>query len=155
MEVALSEAARELVRELARGRCFRSPEAVIEAALWGPDGPARELSDRDWDRALDRDRWALARSGASRSGDESLARIRMLMAEWQREQKAWEEDGTVPAVVHLSDEASRHIDVFVKAGLYSSHAEAVEATLLSALDLAPPGTDGAQVKAWWEDERQP
>jgi len=39
---------------------------------------------------------------------------------------------TVPAVLHLSDEAFRHIDVFVKAGMYASAEEAIEATLRSA-----------------------
>jgi hypothetical protein len=154
VEVALSEAAREHLRELARGRCFRSPEAVIEAALWGPDGPARELSDREWDRALDRDRWNLAPSGAGRSGDETVAGIRELLAEWTRGQEAWEENETVPPLIHLSDEAFRHIDVFVRAGVYPSHTDAVEATLLSALELAPPGIDGTQIKALWDDEPQ-
>lgn len=152
MQVQLTERAREHLRELARGRDFRSPAAVVEAALWGPDGPTRELSDRAWDRALDRDRWALRRSGAFRSGEEVATELRGLMAEWKREQEAWDSDKTVPNVLHLSDEAFRHIDVFVKAGMYSSHEDAVEATLLSALELAPPGTDGSQIKALFEDE---
>ena len=155
MQVQLTERAREHLRELARGRCFRSPAAVIEAALWGADGPARELSDREWNRALDRDRWASTRSGPGRTGDQVSSELRGLMAEWQREQEAWDEDETVPALVHLCDEAFRHIDVFVKAGVYASHADAIEATLLSALELAPPGTDESQIKSWWEDERQP
>jgi hypothetical protein len=57
-------------------------------------------------------------------------------------------------VLHLSDQAFRHIDVFVRAGVYASPEDAVEATLLCALELAPPGTDGSQIKALWEDEPQ-
>ena len=152
MQVHLTERAREHVRQLARGRNYRSPAAVVEAALWGPDGPERELSDQEWNRALDRDRWALTRPERGRSAEEVVTNLRGLIAQWKQEQDEWDKNETVPAVIHLSDEAFRYIDAFVKAGMYASPEDAVERTLLSALELAPPGTDGSQIKALVEDE---
>ncbi len=108
--------------------------------MWGADGPAVELSERDLHDLLSRDR-----SGeATIPADEVLKHIRAHIAERDRVLRAWAR-GVVPSKVFLQKDACLYLDAFVRTGAAHSREEAIEQALLTALELAPPGTDGSPV----------
>jgi hypothetical protein len=74
------------------------------------------------------------------SADEVSAHLRAYIEERARDLDAWHQDRAVPAAISLGPEATTHVDVFIRAGVYASPEEAVEAALAAAVELNPAGT---------------
>lgn len=130
MRVALTRRAKECLAELQEACGCLSVREIVEGALWGSEGPGRELTEREWDEALGRDRWAFLRERGTRADTIPATEV----VGWLRARTAErEEDEEQLAAVYLGEDASRHVELFVRAGVYGSAEEAVEAALSAAV----------------------